>query len=602
LSGIQGVRALRYALVEESITPFADSSSGDPECLTYEVHFGLREKPFSLSPNPRFFFRNSSHAQAFDALIAGIRRREGILALTGEVGTGKTTLCRTVSESLDRKTFAAFVPDPILSREDLLKTLLVDFGVVSIDDMKADRLRGASRTELSYALSEFLTSLQPLHAFAVVMIDEAQNLPAALLEEIRILSDMENGEKLLQLVLIGQPELQARLSTPEMRQLKQRLTVRCKLDPLARDDVGNYISHRLGIAGNGNVEFAEDAIHLTYEASEGIPRVINLLCDRALFRAASAGATTVSAEHIVGAADDLWIPLAGFGAPLLPGPVAAPSSPTPTEHLALASKRIADYLKKTRNAASRPRASRQGLPSSYQMRHDAHYVEELESRSQSVMSETAAHESAASEPTTEEFGGSGVREFGGSGVRGFGSSAVRAKRWPKLATVAAAALVLSAASVWLLRSSADRVSQSPAFQPARESTTSSLTAPPASIAAPERASSLELSPPAATPLSPVAGSSNAGAPRFAVQMATFRTRARAAESVRELGAAGFDAFGTEVSLQDGGRAFAVFLGPYSDRTAADADLERAQLLPGYGTGWVVQIGLTASGDNWDPSR
>ena len=381
---------------------------------------------------------------------------------------------------------------------------------------------------------------------------------------------MENREKLLQLVLIGQPELQARLSTPEMRQLKQRLSVRCELDPLAQADVGKYIAHRLGIAGNGNVEFDEDAIHLTYTASEGIPRVINLLCDRALSRAAAAGATTVSAECMVGAADDLWISPAGFGTPLLRGPVAAPSSSPPTEHLALESKRVADYLEKTPNAASRSRATRQGLPSTYQMRHDAHYVEELESRRQRTRSETAAYESAASEPTIlmEE---------------------VRAKRLPKLATVAASALVLTAASVWLLRSSTDQVSESPASQPVRESTTSSLIALPASIVAPEGAS-LELSSPAATPLSRVAGSSKAGAPRFAVQMATFRTEARATESVRELGAAGYDAFTAEVSLRDGGRAFAVFLGPYTDRPAADEDLERAQLLPGYSTGRVVQMG------------
>lgn len=382
--------------MEESITA-TDLSSGDPGCLTYEHHFGLREKPFSLSPNPRFFFKHSSHARAFDALIAGIRRREGILALIGEVGTGKTTLCRTVLESLDRTTFASFVPGPILSREDLLKTLLVDFGVVSIDGIKAGCLQGASRTELSYALYEFLTSLQPLHAFAVVMIDEAQNLPTALLEEIRILSDMENGERLLQLLLIGQPELRACLSTPEMRQLTQRLSVRCELDPLAQADVGQYISHRLGIAGNSKLVFDEDAIHLTYAASAGIPRVINLLCDRALFRAASAGATTVSAEYIVGAADDLWIPLADFEGPLLHRPVAAPSSSTPAKQLAPESP--ADDLDKTPDAASRSRATRQGLPSTYQMRHDAHYVEGLESRRQSAMSEIAAYESATSEPT-----------------------------------------------------------------------------------------------------------------------------------------------------------------------------------------------------------
>ena len=191
----------------------ADTTSPDPGSLTYEPFFGLREKPFSLSSDPRFFFTESLHGAAFDTLAAAIRRREGLLVLTGEVGTGKTTLCRAVLQSLDQKTFAAFVQDPFLSREDLLKTLLVDFGVVSVDEIRSGRLRGASRTDLSYPLYDFLASLQPLKAFAVVMIDEAQNLAPELLEEIRILSDLDNGQKLLEVVLVGQPELQARMAT-----------------------------------------------------------------------------------------------------------------------------------------------------------------------------------------------------------------------------------------------------------------------------------------------------------------------------------------------------------------------------------------------------
>src|SRR5262245_15491657 len=154
----------------------AEPGEQDPNALTYERYCGLREKPFSLSSDPRFFFNRSSHGVAFDALVAGIRRREGILALTGEVGTGKTTLCRAVMHSLHQRAFAAFVADPFLSREDLLKTLLVDFGIVSADDIRQGRLRGASRSDLSYVLYDFLLSLQELNALVVVMIDEAQNL------------------------------------------------------------------------------------------------------------------------------------------------------------------------------------------------------------------------------------------------------------------------------------------------------------------------------------------------------------------------------------------------------------------------------------------
>ena len=231
--------------------------------------------------------------------------------LTGEVGTGKTTLCRAVLESLDQKTFAAFVPDPFLSREDLLKTLLVDFGVVSVDDIRSGRLRGASRTDLSYPLYDFLTSLQPLKAFAVVMIDEAQNLTAELLEEIRILSDLDNGQKLLEVVLVGQPELQARLSTSSMRQLSQRVSVRCELTPLVRDDVARYVSHRLAVAGSdGRVQFTDAAIESVWTASKGIPRVVNLVCDRALLRAARARTAKIDVEHVQWAVADLKLPAA----------------------------------------------------------------------------------------------------------------------------------------------------------------------------------------------------------------------------------------------------------------------------------------------------
>ena len=159
-------------------------------------------------------------------------------------------------DALDRKTFAAYIRDPIVSREDFLKALLVDFGVVSVDEIRGGHLRGASRTELSYPLYEFLVSLQPLDAFAIVMIDEAQNIPQALLEEIRILSDLDNGQKLLQLILIGQPELDTRLAAPELRQLTQRISLRCELSPLVASDVELYIRHRLTVAGNRDVGFS----------------------------------------------------------------------------------------------------------------------------------------------------------------------------------------------------------------------------------------------------------------------------------------------------------------------------------------------------------
>ena len=247
---------------DKSARPFADTSAsagGASASLTYEPFYGLREKPFSLSPDPRFLFRSPSHAAAFDALLAGIRRREGLIVLTGEIGTGKTTLCRSVLQQLDRRTFSAFVPDPFVSREDLLKTLLVDFGVISIADLTRGRFNGASRTDLSYALYEFLDSLVPLQAFAVLVIDEAQNLSLPLLEEIRILSELERREKLLQVVMVGQPELRSNLKLPQMRQADQRVSVRCELQELDARGTAGYVNHRLGVAGGGEsrAEFTE---------------------------------------------------------------------------------------------------------------------------------------------------------------------------------------------------------------------------------------------------------------------------------------------------------------------------------------------------------
>jgi hypothetical protein len=183
--------------------------------------------------------------------------------------------------------------------------------VVSMDEIRRGRLRGVSRTDLSYPLYDFLASLQPLKAFAVVMIDEAQNLTTELLEEIRILSDLENRQKLIQVLLVGQPELQWRLATSAMRQLSQRVSIRCELTPLAREDVKPYVSRRLTVAGNdGRVQFTDAAIDLVSTASSGTPRVINLVCDRALFRAAHSQTMKIDAEHVVWAVDDLKLPVA----------------------------------------------------------------------------------------------------------------------------------------------------------------------------------------------------------------------------------------------------------------------------------------------------
>jgi type II secretory pathway predicted ATPase ExeA/cell division septation protein DedD len=280
--------------------------------LTYEPFYGLREQPFSIASNPAFFHQSRSHASTFDDLLAGIRRRERLSVLTGDIGTGKTTLCRAVLQNLDRETFSAFVPDPFTSREDLLKVLLMEFGVMSLDDLTSGRLKTASRTELSYLLYDFLGKLSPLQAFAVVIIDEAQNLSLPLLEEIRILSDADGRDRQLQVVLVGQLELRQKLKLPEMRQVDQRVSVRCHLEPLASDAVAGYIAHRLRVAGStpDRVSFSPDACDAVYRASGGVPRLINRICDRALHHGYKSSARVINRELVEAAVREL-----GEGAP-----------------------------------------------------------------------------------------------------------------------------------------------------------------------------------------------------------------------------------------------------------------------------------------------
>jgi type II secretory pathway predicted ATPase ExeA len=281
--------------------------------LTYEPFFGLKDKPFSLASDPAFFYNSASHRSAFDALDAGIRRREGLIVLSGEIGTGKTTLCRAVLSQLDRKTFSTFVPDPFVTREDLLKTMLIGFGIASVADVNGGRLQGASRQDLSYPLYEFLDSLVPLQAFAVLVIDEAQNLSLGVMEEIRILAELEKRQKLLQVVLVGQPELRDNLRLPQMRQVEQRVTVRCELAPMAFREVTEYIQHRLRIAselsGTGSadpaVEFTGGAFEAVHLVSGGVPRLINLLCDRTLQRAFEARRKTIDRDLVSAAVRDL---------------------------------------------------------------------------------------------------------------------------------------------------------------------------------------------------------------------------------------------------------------------------------------------------------
>ncbi len=273
----------------------------------YEEYYGFTEKPFSLTPDPKFLFKSESHANAFELLQYALRRREGFVVVTGDIGTGKTTLCRALLEEIDRNTFTALVLNPFLSEEDLLKLILQDFGVVSREDVKRGRLANVSKQELIETIYDFLLGLLPLRASAVLIIDEAQSLPMAVLEQIRILSNLETDKaKLLQIVLVGQLNLQTILKAPQMRQLDQRVSIRYQLQPLSRDEVAGYVSHRLTIAGGSAVvNFQAKALDLIHRRSGGIPRLVNLVCDRALLAAYSARTNRVSPEMVERAAENL---------------------------------------------------------------------------------------------------------------------------------------------------------------------------------------------------------------------------------------------------------------------------------------------------------
>jgi general secretion pathway protein A len=270
------------------------------EYAMYEDYYGFVEKPFSLTPDPRYLYRSQSHANAFELLQYGIRRREGFIVVTGDIGTGKTTLCRALLDQLDRRTFTALVLNPFISEDDLLRLILQDFGVVSREEMKRGRLAAVSRQALIETLNEFLLSLLPLRAKALLIIDEAQNLPRPILEFIRMLSNLETDkEKLLQIVMVGQLNLKDVLRSPELRQLDQRVSIRYELRPLAAEETVAYVAHRLTIAGGGAlVSFTPKALQSVYKYSGGVPRVINLLCDRALLAAYSERATRVTPEMV----------------------------------------------------------------------------------------------------------------------------------------------------------------------------------------------------------------------------------------------------------------------------------------------------------------
>ena len=241
----------------------------------YLEYYGLKEQPFSITPNPRFLFFSAKHREAFNHLLYGIRERKGFVQLTGEVGAGKTTLCRAMLEQLGKNFSTALILNPVLTVDQLVKAIAMEFGL---------RVKHMDRLEIVAEINNFLLAQVENGRDTVLIIDEAQDLSTELLEQVRLLSNLETDDrKLLQIVLMGQPELRDRLNDYNLRQLRQRITVRYHLRPLKRGELGQYLQHRLTVSGSkGAPYFSAAALWRIFHYSKGVPRLINAVCDKCL--------------------------------------------------------------------------------------------------------------------------------------------------------------------------------------------------------------------------------------------------------------------------------------------------------------------------------
>ena len=247
----------------------------------YEAFYGFREKPFHVTADPAFLFPSRHHQEALAHLTYGIQQRLGFLLITGEVGTGKTTLMKALVEKLHAPTRSALILNPTLSGTQLLRAIVQDFGILPGQALRPSTTRG----ELLQAIEQFLLHQAASGGVGVLIIDEAQALSSGALEQVRLLSTVETQkEKLLQIVLVGQPELRLRLATESrLRALNQRIAVRYHIQPLSDEEVALYIDHRIRAAqGKRTLRFTEEAIARITHVSQGVPRLINLFCDQAL--------------------------------------------------------------------------------------------------------------------------------------------------------------------------------------------------------------------------------------------------------------------------------------------------------------------------------
>ena len=264
----------------------------------YLRHFGLDEFPFTLTPDTEFFFNQGSHQDALNVLLVALQGGEGFIKVTGEVGTGKTLVCRKLLNLLDDNFVTAYLPNPFLNPTALRMALADELGI--------EFARNIGQQRLLKLITERLIELHGNGKQVVLLLDEAQAMPDDSLEALRLLTNLETEKRtLLQVVLFGQPELDTRLAQAKLRQLRQRIVFSYRLCPLDRDTVGRYVAHRMQVAGyRGPLLFTNKAIRQLHRSSRGIPRLVNLLCHKSLMAAYGRGSATVRPSHIACAAMD----------------------------------------------------------------------------------------------------------------------------------------------------------------------------------------------------------------------------------------------------------------------------------------------------------